>query len=443
MFCVYLFVYRCIFYLAMPFVMLRLYWRGRNVPGYRSRWGERFGRVAPPPAECAMKLSEKAEVVWLHAVSVGEVRAAVPLVNALLASYPDKVVMVTCTTPTGSQQVKDLFADRVWHSYLPYDVPFCLKRFFAAVNPKLLVIMETELWPCLINLASKKNIPVFLANARLSLKSTSNYLRIKKFIRPVVKNISQVAAQSAYDAVRFHALGVSQQRMMITGNLKYDMDLPIDFDAKLAALKKQVWPEQDYCIWTAGSVHVASDLREFKILLDAYLAAREKNPDIRWILAPRHVQQSADIKKLLQQSGLKVQLRSKLASASLLSEDVLLVDTMGELLYFYALSRVAFVGGSLLPVGGHNLLEPAALAKPVVSGPFLQNFVAVRDQLLQRQALTIVEDASSLQQFLLSCVDDANFAVDQGIRAQEVVAEHKGALQRHMQWIAQHLTFNS
>ena len=430
-------VYFTLFYLALPAVLLRLWWRGRAEPAYRLRWAERLGQVASCPAALQQRIVDGGRVLWVHAVSMGEMHAAAPLIRALLAAYPQDVLFVTCTTPTGSQACQSLFADQVWHSYLPYDVPLCIQRVWRKVKPSLFIILEGELWPGLIMQAGRLQVPVMLANARLSLRSCAAYLKIKYWQRSWLPAISFVAAQTKTDMQHFLALGVHPDRMQVAGNLKYHLQVPADIQSFYQALTASWEPGvTDSWFWTAGSVHVEPDQRELTAILQAHLGLLQQNIPAKLILVPRHLRHLPRYIAALDATDLSYVLRSDVAGMQH-AHKVLLVDTMGELKYFYAACQVAFVGGSIVPIGGHNLLEPAALGVPVLSGLHLDSCVAVRDALLQQQALQVIATAKDLQQCLENFYQQPATAEAAGQRAAMVFKSQDVALGQHMAWVRQ------
>lgn len=406
--------YTLLFYLALPAVLLRLWWRGRRAPDYRLRWRERFGYCPPVPTGC----------LWVHAVSLGETRAALPLIRALRERYPDRAVLVTSMTPTGSQQVRQSLGDKVHHCYLPYDLPDAVARFLYRTRPALGVIMETELWPNLFRACATAGIPLLLANARLSERSARGYARVPGLVRRTLGCLAQVAAQSAADAERFRRLGLDPERVRITGNIKYDLSLPAGLHSQGAELRQRLFVG-GRPIWIAASTHPGEDEQ----VLAAFASLRTSVPALLLVLVPRHPERFNDVAELCRACGYRVVRRSERRPCAP-DTDVFLGDSMGELLLFYAAADVAFVGGSLVPVGGHNVLEPALLGVPVVFGPHMFNFTEAGDHLLAAGAAWQVADADGLAQQLVQLLQNETLRDRAGRAGRHTVAANRGALAR-------------
>jgi 3-deoxy-D-manno-octulosonic-acid transferase len=404
-------LYTCLLYLLTPLVLLRLLWKSRLQPEYRHRIGERFGLVPAPPEGVA---------VWVHAVSVGESLAAMPLIEALIRRHGEGRVWVTTTTPTGSARVSAALGTRALHSYAPYDLPGAVARFLKRARPRQVVIMETELWPNLFRAIRRRGIPLLLANARLSPRSFRGYGRVRNSIAGVLADCTEVAAQSEADAQRFRELGAP--RVSVMGNIKFDMAVPEEqlqrgrgFREALSAGRR---------VWIAASTHEGEE----QAALDAHAALLKQLPDCALILVPRHPQRFDEVAKLLERSGLQWTRRSQAAPDS--RSQIWLGDSMGEMLAYFAAADLAFVGGSLVPVGGHNVLEPAALGLPVLFGPHMHNFVAARDLLLERQAAVALNDAGELAPVLAALFDDADRRERMGAAGKAAVEANRGALRR-------------
>jgi 3-deoxy-D-manno-octulosonic-acid transferase len=364
--------------------------------------------------------------IWVHAVSVGESIAAAPMIRALLQRYPQLPITVTCMTPTGSERIKALFVEepRVQHCYLPYDLPCAAKRFLDQVRPKLAVIMETELWPNHIHQCARRGIPVALANARLSERSARGYARFPKLTRPMLGEMSLFAVQTEAEAERFRQLGARTDTVEVTGSIKFDLTIDPQLLESASALRRQ-WQAVERPVWIAASTHEGED----EVVLAAHQRLLASYPDALLILVPRHPERFDSVAQLCEREGFATVRRSS-AQPVTAQTSVLLGDTMGELLFLYALADSAFVGGSLVPNGGHNLLEPAALAKPVLSGPHLFNFLEIAAQLRAAGALQEVEDAESLAlavQRLFELPRDAQRMAEAGLK---VMRSNQGALQR-------------
>ncbi|WP_020647980.1 lipid IV(A) 3-deoxy-D-manno-octulosonic acid transferase [Solimonas variicoloris] len=422
-------LYTVLLYLLTPFVLLRLLWRSRELQAYRQRWGERFGFVAPPPEPIA---------VWVHAVSVGETLAALPLIRALVARHGEGRVWVTTTTPTGSERVRSALGAQVRHSYAPYDLPDVVARFLARVRPAKVVVMETELWPNLLRATAARGIALTIANARLSPRSLRGYSRVAGFARATLADVAHIAAQSEADAQRFRALGAPEARVSVMGNIKFDQTIPEAQLALGAWLRERCSgrPAGTRSIWIAASTHEGED----EILLAAHRELLRTDAQALLMLVPRHPQRFDAVGRLAEKSGFSVQRRSALgapgAEGDVLTAQVLLGDSMGEMYAYFAAADVAFVGGSLVPVGGHNVLEPAALGLPVLFGPHMHNFVQARDLLLDAQG-GIQISANSLPESLRVLLRDERRRHEIGDAGRRVVDANRGALQRLLQQIGE------
>lgn len=407
--------YTALFYVSLPIIVARLWWRGRRAPAYRQRIGERFGWFAQTVAPNG---------IWVHAVSVGEVIAAAPLVRQLLQRHPDMALTITTMTPTGSERVRALFGASVFHVYAPYDVPYCIAQFLRRVQPRLLIIIETELWPNTIHACSEHNIPVVLANARLSEKSARGYRRFGAITTPMLRELNKVVAQNTEDGARFVALGLPAQNLSVSGSIKFDIALDIDVIAR-AEKTRADWRGAGRFIWIAASTHAGED----DIVLQAHRQLRVKFPDALLILVPRHPERFNEVAALIAKNDFEFVRRS---AASAIQNDtaVFLGDTMGELLFLFGCADCAFVGGSLIARGGHNALEPAAWSLPIITGPSDFNFREISALLQRENALSVVRDVNSLADALCGLAEDAALRAQRGSAAKKVVAENRGALER-------------
>ncbi|MBX8500966.1 lipid IV(A) 3-deoxy-D-manno-octulosonic acid transferase [Pseudomonas lijiangensis] len=416
-------LYTLLFHLGLPLVALRLWLRARKAPAYRQRIGERFAVGLP-----AMQRGG----IWVHAVSVGESIAAAPMIRALLAQYPGLPVTVTCMTPTGSERIKAMFASepRIQPCYLPYDLPWAAGRFLDHVQPRLGIIMETELWPNHIHQCARRNIPVVLANARLSERSARGYARFAGLTRPMLAAMSWFAVQTEAEAQRFRDLGARPECVAVTGSIKFDLSIDPQLPEQAAQLREQ-WQATGRPVWIAASTHAGED----ESVLAAHRQLLSSHPDALLILVPRHPERFNSVHELCQQQGFTTVRRS---SGQVVTPDtsVLLGDTMGELLFLYALADSAFVGGSLVPNGGHNLLEPAALAKPVLSGPHLFNFLEIAALLRQAGALEEVSDPDALATAVQKLFDQPQLARSMADAGIGVMKANQGALQRLLDGVA-------
>ncbi len=414
------FLYTLVFHLLLPLVLVRLLWRSLRAPAYRQRWLERFGLGVPA----------QTGGLWVHAVSVGETLAAVPLINAWRMAHPGEPVLVTTMTPTGSARVKALWGNDVNHCYAPYDLPWAWRLFYRKVRPQVLVIMETELWPNMLAAAKSRGIPAILANARLSERSARGYGRAAWLSRPMLQGLSCVAAQDEAAAARFLALGVAAERVQVTGSIKFDFSVPDGLLEQATHLHQQ-WQLKGRQVLVAASTHEGEDA----LILSAFKQLQEYFPTALLILVPRHPERFDSVARLVVDQGLALARRSQHQEVSS-GVAVFLGDSMGELLLWYALADVAFVGGSLVPVGGHNMLEPIALDVPTLSGPHVFNFQTIADELVAAGALKLVE-ASGLASAVQQLLQAPELARQQASAGHEVMQRNRGALHRQLLLIEQ------
>ncbi|WP_442110258.1 lipid IV(A) 3-deoxy-D-manno-octulosonic acid transferase [Pseudomonas sp. NUPR-001] len=409
-------LYTLLFHLGLPLVALRLFLRSRKAPAYAQRIGERFAMNLPPMRRGG---------IWVHAVSVGESIAAAPMIRALLQAYPQLPITITCMTPTGSERVRAMFADepRIQHCYLPYDLPWAAGRFLDHVQPKLAVIMETELWPNHIHQCAKRGIPVALANARLSERSARGYARFAGLTRPMLAEMSLIAAQTETEAERFRQLGARPNCVEVTGSIKFDLRIDDQLLPRARALREQ-WQASQRPVWIAASTHEGED----EVILAAHRQLLEHHADALLILVPRHPERFNAVYALCAAQFPTV--RRSSAEVVTAQTAVLLGDTMGELLFLYALADIAFVGGSLVPNGGHNVLEPAALSLPVLSGPHLFNFLEIAAMLRDAGALQEVDDAQGLAAAVRRLIELPRDAQRMGAAGLAIMQANQGALQR-------------
>ncbi len=410
--------YVAVLYALMPVVVLRLLWRGVGNPRYWSRIGERFG-LGPPVSP----RGDPGQVLWVHAVSVGEVQAALPLIRSLLSDFPRARVVVTTTTPTGMMRVQTVLGAQVIHRYAPYDLLGTTRRFLDRVDPQLAIIVETEIWPNLIRRCRERGVPIVFANCRLSERSAAGYAYLKPLLRQTLSEVTAIAAQSDDDARRLVELGAPASIVEVTGSTKFDVAISASTEEAGAALRR-AWGV-DRSVWIAASTHEGEE----EIVLDAFTLVREQIKDCMLVLVPRHPERFARAAVYARRRGYSVMLRSH-PSGSV--PDVFLGDTMGELPVFYAACDVAFVGGSLVDVGGHNMLEPAALGLPVLLGPHLRNFADISYRLCAVDAARIVYDAQELGREVVKHLRDANRRHGAGERGRAFVAHNRGSNRRLM-----------
>lgn len=412
-------LYICLGYCLAPILLGMSLWRGIRDRSYLEALAERFGFGPAAPAGG----------LWVHAVSVGEVQAAASLVRALRRRYPDLPLTLTTATPTGRGRARSLFGGEVAVRYLPYDVPGPVNRFLDRVRPQLGIILETELWPNLYRACARRGVPLVLASARVSERSVRRYRWAGGLVREALAHEVIVAAQSAADAGRFAALGASPTRTPVVGNLKFDFELPPDAEARGRALREALGAGRP--VWVAGSTHEGEE----ELVLDAQARLAADLPDALLVLAPRHPPRFEAVAALLRRRGVAFVTRSSGADVGLTTA-VLLVDTLGELVLFYAAADVAFVGGSLVPIGGHNLLEPAALGKPIVTGPHTSNAAPVARLLLAAGAAEVVADGPALAACVGRLLADGEARRVVGGRALAAVAANRGALARFLELLA-------
>lgn len=413
------FLYTLAMYLVTPIIVLRLLARGVRYRDYHRRWRERFGFFDMPGVNGSL---------WVHAVSVGEVNAAEPLIKALRKDYPHAPLVVTTVTPTGSERVRQLFGDSVFHVYLPYDLPFAVTRFLRRVRPRLAVIVETEIWPNLYFACRKRGIPMMIANARLSERSLRGYKPMGSLVAQALGCVRQIAAQSQTDAARYRELGADPDKIVVTGNLKFDMPVPYDAEVKGAELRQQWGPLRP--VWIAGSTHEGEELP----VLEAHLEVLTRWPDALLLIAPRHPERFKLVENSARSLGFMVGTRStdRVPSAA---HQVFVIDAMGELMPFYAASDLAFVGGSLAPIGGHNVLEPAALSTPVLVGPHTFNFEEITLTLIREGGALRVNSAEELGAQVLMLLRDGPRRDRMGMVARIVFDSERGAVKRVMRMI--------
>jgi 3-deoxy-D-manno-octulosonic-acid transferase len=417
-------LYTFLIYLITPLVLLLLIIRGLRNRDWLKRWPQRFGWFDPP---------EKTGGIVVHAVSVGEVNVASTLVKALSQHFPGRPLCLTTFTPTGSDRVQSLFRDEVFHVYLPLDLPGAVKRFFDRVQPAFLIIMETEIWPNLYFEARRRGIPVMIANARISERSIRGYRRFKRMTTAALSQVSCIAAQSELDARRLIEIGADETRLEVTGNLKFDVELPPGLLERGEAIR-QSWGSKRLVL-LAGSTHEGDE----KPVLEAFTQLLRQFPEALLVLAPRHPERFGRAAQLALASGLTVCLHSELVDCRP-SAQCFIVDAMGELLPYYAACDVAFVGGSLEAIGGHNALEPAALAKPVLFGPHTFNFEDITNQLLSTGAAIRVNNARDLEEASTRLFRQPDLRNQMGRAGLELVKSGQGALERTLEIVEGQIT---
>ena len=413
-------LYTLLAYLAAPCVFANVLWRSVRDPAYRSGWGERFGFGVELPAPGC---------IWVHAVSMGEVAAASSLVRAIRANHPQWPVVLTTATPTGASRARELFSGAdVDVRYGPYDLPGAVRRFFSNVRPVAAIFMETELWPTMYRECARRGVPRIIANARISTRSWPRYRRLRSLTQPMLHAGVLVAAQSVEDAERFKYLGAAESNVQVSGNLKFDVS--IDPRVRAAGTELRHRYLRSRTVWAAGSTHAGEE----ELVLDAHALVRASVPDALLVLAPRHPNRFDAVASMLARRAVRFIRRSE-GGLPQLDTEVVLLDTVGELLTFYAAANAAFVGGSLVRIGGHNLLEPAALGIPFATGPFNANSADVAQLMFDQHAAVCTPDAQSLASAISAWLLEPGEASRVGAIARNVVAANRGALQRIMEMI--------
>jgi 3-deoxy-D-manno-octulosonic-acid transferase len=407
------FLYNLLTYLLLiPFAV---YWlvKGIGNRSYLDRLSQRFGFGFPKFDAC----------IWVHAVSVGEVQAAVPLINALIERFPDQQLLVTTVTPTGAVRVKAMFGEKVEHCYIPFEFPNAIRGFFSSIKPRAAMIMETEIWPNLYRGCGIRNIPLILVSARISPRSVPGYRRLLPLIRETLSHGIIIAAQSQVDADRFLELGANPSRTWVTGNIKFDVELDPDISNTGAELRSHLFCAKP--VWIAASTHEGEE----QLVLDAHRALLENHPELLLVLVPRHPERFLSVRELVDKLEFSVVSRTEKRPCNP-STQVFLVDTMGEVPLFYAASDIAFVGGSLIPIGGHNLLEPAAQGLPIITGPHLFNAQEIAEEFIEINACEVVADSNELAVSVASLIEHPEDAALMGKRGLTVLEQNRGSLER-------------
>jgi len=418
-------LYSCLFYLLIPFILVRLVWRSIKAPAYRYRWSERF-------AFYSKKFPRN--VIWFHAVSVGEVEALFPLAKKIQRQYPDATLLITTTTPTGSARVKAVMQESVEHVYLPYDIPCAVSRFMQCFKPRIAVIMETEIWPNLFACCGKNEIPLYIINARLSAKSAGGYQKIPALIAPALAHVKLIAAQTQDDANRFAVIGAKIETVKTLGNVKFDVEVSSEIISQGLQLKADLFGGR--FVWLVASTHKDEEV----IFLESYKKIKQKIPELLLVIVPRHPERFVEVKKLCEQNQFKVVMRT---SGEMCHQytDVYLADTMGELKMLYAASDVAFVGGSMVPVGGHNILEAAAVGAPVLFGPYMANFKEIVEGVLRQDAAIQCRDEGEISSAIVALYADSAYKRLLAEKAKAFVLLNQGAVARIFDMLSRDIGF--
>jgi 3-deoxy-D-manno-octulosonic-acid transferase len=413
------YLYTLLIVLLLPGYLLRLYWRGIKSPAYRERWHERFGLFDDPARRGG---------IWVHAVSVGEVQAIARLVQQLQKRYPELPVLFTTATPTGAERVRALFGDEVEHRYAPIDLPWVVRRFLRAYRPRLLILVETEIWPNLIHHTKQAGVPILLANARLSLRSARRYHRVAALTREALRNITVIAPHGEADGERFQALGARPNQLEVTGSIKFDVHLPGSLRERADVMRRD-WGAQ-HPVWLAASTHEGED----ELILQTHAAVRRHVEDALLVLVPRHPERFERVAQLVTEKGFQLVRRSEQRLCNKATA-VFLGDSMGELTLFMGAADLAFIGGSLVPHGGHNILEAAAQGVAVVFGPHMFNFSEISELFLSQGAAVQIDSVDALSAQVIFWLSDASERSRIGEAGRTLVDKNRGALERLMRLV--------
>ena len=412
-------LYSLLLWILLPAILVRLLWRSIRNPKYRRRWGERFGQI---------NCDEYGYDIWLHAVSMGETNAATPLVHELLRRHPDLRILITTMTPTGSDRVFSTFGDSVGHSYAPYDYSFAVQRFLNRVQPGVLVLIETEIWPNTIHLCSVRNVPVVMLNVRLSEKSRRNYQRIAWLLRPTLHRIERFGVQSEKHRQRLIDLGVQPANVYRTGSMKFETKLAAGV-REVAEAVRQDWG-RDRLVIVAGSTHEGEE----EILLRIFQQLKSTHSELLLVIAPRHPERFDAVFRLAARSDLVTSRRTEQQGTLPNTVDILVADTLGELPVLYSAADIAFVGGSLIRgMGGHNILEPCAVGVPAVFGSVMPNFEEISHIATTSKAGIQARDPRDLEVQLSMLLSNPNLRASMGERGIGMVAENSGATEQSLQ----------
>lgn len=410
--------YTLLYILAAPLLCVRWVYKSFKPPQYREPLRERFGIVS----------KESSESIWFHAVSMGESNAAIAIIKRLLAKFPDLNIIVTTTTPTGARQIQSGLGNKVKHHYSPCDLPGTIKRFIHRARPKLLVIMETELWPNWLHHLKEQKIPVILANGRLSERSAQKYEKVFSLAKEMMAAFVKVLAVNQHDAERFQRIGLSVDKLVVTGNIKFDIDIPQFSD-------HEYYPEwKGVPIWIAASTHKGED----ELILKAHQLICQQVPNARLILVPRHPERFESVARIITESGFNMARRSQPSSWNK-DAQVLLGDTMGEMMKAFSISDITWVGGSFAEIGGHNPIEPAVLAKPVFTGPHIFNFNEIYCDLINAGGAQMVENETELARRIVELMQAPDENQDMGKKALQVIENNRGALDKTVSVIEEYL----
>ena len=417
-------IYTVLFYCLTPFILFRLFWRGIKAPDYRLRWLERFGFY---------KHTYPQNVIWFHAVSVGEAEALFPLLRLIQQRHSDAKLLITTTTPTGSKRVTSVMGETVSHVYLPYDLPDAINRFIITFKPVVAVIMETEIWPNLYVACGQNSMPLYVINARLSEKSARGYQKIPTLVNSALAQVNGVFTQSHEDAQRFITIGAKKAIVTSVGNIKFDVEVPEAIILEGAYLKRTLFANR--FVWIIASTHKDEEA----VFLALYKQIKLKIPELLLLIVPRHPERFSDVQQLCLQQQLDVVLRTS-AEPMLESTDVYLADTMGELKLLYAAADVAFVGGSMVSVGGHNILEALVVGVPVMFGPYMGNFKEISRRVLEQQAAMQCATSDEVIETLLELYQQKDLRLALVERGKQFIEQNQGAINRLYELLSVHFS---
>ena len=415
---------------ASPLLLFGLYRRRPNKPAFGPRWKEHFG-LTPP-----LTVTSKQQPIWIHAVSVGESIAAIPVIKAIKANNPKQTILVTTTTSTGAEQISKL-GELVEHRYMPIDFAWCVRGFLKAINPSAMLIMETELWPNTLATVHRAGVPVIVMNARLSERSAQRYAKFQSVFNTIAANLDHLLCLHQDDADRFARLGIPADRLSVTGSVKFDIQIAPALLAQSLQLRQQLGEARP--VWIAASTHKGEDEQ----ILEAFKAVKKQHPECLLILVPRHPERFDSVADLCQSQQLSCVRRTTKQTVDS-NTDVYLADTMGEMLLLMGAADITVMCGSLIgdKVGGHNMLEPAALAKPILTGPSYYNFADITQQLKAAGALDVCRDAGEIGNRLSALLSDPAQCKRMGEAGCEVVKNNQGAVAKTLAVIDQQLAKN-
>ncbi len=432
------YLYNFIFYLSVPVLFIRLWFKQNRSKSYQKfsqygRWKERLGFISD--------FNLTSQPVWIHSVSVGEFIAVLPLVKLLLKKHPDIPVIITTTTQTGSDLVLNTLGDKVLHNYIPWDLPDTMARFYKKTNPRAALIMETEIWPNLLFQARKRAIPVFLINARMSDKSFRAYQKIAGFTQIMMSYFSHVCVQNKADLERFISLGVLNDQISLTGNIKFDLIINKLLLKKAKQVKQQLlWQGhsgQQSCILLASSTHTGED----ELILKLYNNLKRNYPQLKLILVPRHPERFKQVHKMAKQGNNSVMARSLIKSMQKRNYDILIGDSLGEMIMYYSMADIVIMGGTFITHGGHNILEPAALSKPVFYGNSMYNFATINKLFLENNASIQVNHINQLEEKLGFFLENPQALEQLGNRAKQLMDKHSGSIDQIYQILDKYQIF--